>query len=564
MSHRLDLALVEKDLARDALEPAGQMKWLRQSYGDSAGFWHALIEAHNALFPWPGKSSPFRSYDFYHDIIARNLRNPAPALRWYGESYGWQELSYEQLGRQAARKAAQWARIGAGAGRKLCIVSYLNELFVVALLAALKTGLIVSFLPPWGPSFLKKRIDELSPDFIWTEEENFPLLAPYRHIILAEEAPAGGEEESSSSHCYAAGETFALCYDPTAPSPHVPRALTSDAAYLGAVRDGMIALGIKPGHAVAAPGLCVMEAQPALLLACLLAGATFVHLDEEDVARAPEHLVDRPLRAVGVTPAIREMLLQKPVEVGKTWDSWFRDPAASQEMESWKDLVDALGLHDAYSINQKWNASVGGCVLFSIRRKGTPHFCVLPAAGVPWRLADPADLERESLWNHGLFSVCPPGGEDSVIAGGILAGSRNEWMFVRPVQSGRLGRCYPAEEVLEALSAIPHGSSCTMAEVPSAGASSLSSFVLLVFVGGRKVDEPAIAQIIRKRVLSELGKEFVPDHIQIIHLHPRRGEDGSIDHGWCGSEYLSGGLSRRARGEVFRCITELRDLIHLS
>jgi len=563
MSHRLDLALVEKDLARDAMEPAGQMKWLRQSYGDSAGFWHALIEAHNALFPWPGKSSPFRSYGFYHDIVARNLRSPSPALRWYRENYGWQELSYEQLGRLAGRKAAQWARLGAGAGQKLCIVSYLNEQFVIAFLAALKTGLIVSFLPPWGRSFLKKRIDALSPDFIWSEEQNFPLLARFRHLILAEGASVGGEEESSSSHSYAAGEAFAFCYDPSAPSPHVPRELTSDAAYLGAVRDGMIALGIKPGHAVAAPGLCVMEAQPALLLACLLAGATFVHLDEDDVARAPKLLVDRPLRAVGVTPAIREMLLEKPVAVGKGWDSWFRDPAASQDMECWKDFVDAMGLHDAYSVNQKWNASLGGCVLFSIRRKGTPHLHVLPASGVPWRLADPADQERESLWSHGLFSVCPPGGEESVITGGILAGSRNEWMFLRPVLSGHLGRCYPVGEVLDVLSAIPHGSSCTVAEVPSAGASSLSRFVLLVFVGGRKVDEPAIAQSLRKRVLLELGKEFVPDHIQIIYLHPRRGEDGSIDHGWCTREYISGGLLRRTRGEVFLCITELRDLIHL-
>ena len=159
----------------------------------------------------------------------------------------------------------------------------------------------------------------------------------------------------------------------------------------------------------------------------------------------------------------------------------------------------------------------------------------------------------------------PPGTEkDGVIAGGMLAEDRSEWLFIRPVFSGRYGRCYPAAEVLEAVSGSPRVLSCSVVEVPASRPDGFSLFTLLVFVGGRQVNGAAVSETLRKRISKELGKEFLPDSIEILPLHPRRGEDGRTDHDWCVKEYLSGGLSRRARGEVYRPLTELRDLIHFS
>ncbi|MEN6439485.1 MAG: hypothetical protein ABFD97_13000 [Syntrophobacter sp.] len=565
MPNRLDLSLIEKDLVREAREPAGPMRWLRESYEAPDAFWPALLSSNGTFFAWPCKSRFGGNYDFFHDIFARNRQNPSPAFRWHEEGGGWRELGYAQLGRLAAGKAALWASLGAVAGGKLCIVSQINEQFLISLLAALKIGLVVSILPPRGGAFLRRRIDAVVPDFIWASEEHAPLLAEYRNILLSESATGKIEDNDARSHSYRGSEAFALCFDPSSAEPHVPRELSAESAYLGAVRDGMIALGLKPGLGVAAPGFCIMETQPAMLLACLLNGATYVHLTEHDLSRTPGLLTEQPLKAVGVTEFTREKLLRARVEIGKNWDFWFRDPAESQNIVAWNEFAEVMKLHDVFSGNQRWNASLGGCILFSVRRKGSPHLNILPAAGVPWHLTDPADEGRYSLWSHGWFSVQARGAEkDGITAGGMLTEDRNEWIFVRPVFAGRAGKCYPAREVLEALSGIAHGSSCSLVEVPASRSDGSSIFVLLVFAGGGRVSEASICEGIRMRIFRELGKEFLPDAIRVITLHPRRREDGSIDHEWCGKEYLSGGLTRRERGEVYQRITELRDLIHLS
>ncbi|MCE5335605.1 MAG: hypothetical protein LLG06_13560 [Desulfobacteraceae bacterium] len=565
MSNRLDLSLIERDLVKEAQEPAGPMRWLRESYEQPDPFSEALLAANGALFSWPGKSRLHWKYDFFHDIFARNRQNPAPAFRWFEKSRGWQDLSYDMLGRLAAGKASQWEKRGAAAGMKICLVSHLGERFLTALLAALKIGMTVSLLPPWGRAFLQRRIDAVCADFVWTTEEHAPLLESHRKILLVEGGTGRVEGEDSRSHSYAASDTFALLFDPTWETVDVPRELSAESAYLCAVRDGLVAFSLKPGQRLAAPGFPFMETQPALLLACLMNGATYVHLSERDISNDPKLLIEQPFRAVGITSGVREMLLENPVEIGKAWNFWFRDPAESQDVEAWTDFVEALRLRDVLSANCRWNASLGGCILFSVRRKGAPHRNVLPAAGVPWHLADPADKSLFSLWSHGSFAVQVPGGEkEGAVAGGMLAESRNEWIFIRPVLVGRAGRYYPAQEVLDGLAGNPYGSSCSMVEVPASRSDGSSRYVLLVFAGGKRISEASVSESLRMKIMREMGKEFLPDVIRIIALHPRRGEDGSIDHEWCGKEFLSGGIARRTKGEVFRRITELRDLIHGS
>ncbi len=565
MSNRLDLSLIEKDLALEAREPAGPMHWLHDSYKAPETFWPALLSVNESFFAWPCKSRFRGNYDFFHDIIARNRRNPSPAFRWYEEKGGWRELGYDQLGKLAAGRAALWTSFGAAAGAKLCIVAQIDDQFLVSLLAALKTGMAIAILPPCGRAFLKRRIDVVAPDFVWTREENAPLLAEYRDILLSGTTARRVEDDDARSHSYRGPETLALCFDPSSAEPHAARELSAESAYLSAVRDGMIALGLKPGQGLSAPGFDIMETQPAMLLACLLNGATYVHLSERDVVRTPGLLREQPLKAVGVTEITREKLLQGRVEVGGNWEFWFRDPAESQSIVAWNEFAELMGLHAVFAGNLRWNASLGGCILFSVRRKGSPHVKVLPAAGVPWRLADPADERRFSLWSHGWFSVQARGAEkDGTIAGGMVTEDRNEWIFVRPVFAGRSGRYYPAREVLDVLSDTTHGLSCSMVEVPASRADGSSRFTLLVFAGGRQVSEASVSEGIRMKILRDLGRDFLPDDVRVVALHPRRCEDGSIDHEWCAKEYLSGGLTRRERGEVYKRITEMRDLVHQS
>jgi len=595
---RLNLPVIEEDLARDKGKSVRELVWLDESYQNPAAFWHSLKTTQDAFSPLTGKSIPLKQYDFYHDLITRNLRLTTPALRWYDSVSGWQEMSYGELGAAANRQAGVWTQLQVKPGQVLCIIYPLGVKYAVSLLAAFKTGLTVSFLPTQGSGFLQKRLEALNPDYIITEEIFSSLLQGWQDRFLPENRPVSSTGAANSvstdrSHTYLTGEVIALCFDPSSRTPHIPKELTADAAYLCPLRDGMIALGLRPGYMVAGLGLHFLEAYPGLLLASMLNGGTYLHLEPDDIAANPKLLTAYPARAIGISQKVRDMLLRNPVEVGKLWDSWFRNPAESFDLDEWQSFIQTLKLENSFAGNLKWDAALGGCSLFSIKRKGQAHPNVLPSAGVPWCLTDLSGTGAEVLGDCGLFSPATIGGEEEEKTAGVsvLARSRKEWLCAGSIFSriiphedkakrqdaastigrtgiGRAGRMYPGDEILETLRGLPaysgKGPYCSIVQVPVSGAAVTDPlFVLLIFTGARGsgVDEAEIAKKIRSRIEREMGQEFLPDRIQFFPLLPRYDADGNIDHIWCQNQYLNGSLFRKSRQEIYRSLTCLRELV---
>lgn len=564
MSTHLDRTLIGKDLDKKGLEPPPKIGWLLESYQNPTDFWEALDRSQKSFFPWPRKSVPFRSYDFYHDIITCNLRNTEPAFRWYDSVSGWQEISYPELGELASRKTSAWIDSGVQPGQKICIIYPLGKDLIVSLMAALKMGLVVSLLPPLGTEFLKLRMEVLDPDHIVTDEIYLsPLQAWLNRSLSANEPPGKSQTDTERSHSYPSGTVVALCFDPWSKTPHIPRELMSDAAFLNPMRDGIIPLGLQPGKTFAAPGFHFLETQPGLLLACLLNGGTYLHIEPDDISREPELLLDRPLSAMGVTSRVREILLEKPIDAGKHWEYWFKNPAESQDIIRWQSFIETLKLKKIFAGNLKWDASLGGCSLFSLRYLGQANMNVLPCAGLPWCLTDVSGSNLETVMDFGVLSVATIGMEGGKTAtSNIIAKNRNEWFFVGSQESTRAGRFYPRAEVLETLQDIPFCSRCSIVEVPVSGSDGIPGFVLLVFLGGRMdIDRAEMSKKIRYRIEIKMGKEFLPDHIRFFSLYPKCTSDGTIDHDWCRSQYLSGALFRKSRQEIFASLTRLREYI---
>jgi hypothetical protein len=628
---RLNLPLIEEELARDKVKPVRGLVWLEESYRDPAAFWHSLKTSQDAFSPLTGKSIPFRQYDFYHDLITRNRRLTTPALRLYDSLSGWQEISYSELDSAASRQAASWTQLQVEPGQVLCIMYPVGVKYVVSLLAAFKTGLTVSFLPPQGSSFLQKRLQALNPDYIITEEIFSTLVPGWQDRLLPEHGQVSTQMSNiqastmdaansifpDRSHTYLAGEVIARCFDPSSRTPHVPKELTADAAYLCPLRDGIIALGLRPGAMVAGLGLHFLESYPGLLLASMLTGGTYLHLGPDDIAANPKLLTAYPARIAGISQKVRDILLRNPVEVGKLWYSWFRNPAESFDLDEWQSFIQALKLEDAYAANLKWDAALGGCSLFSIKRKGQAHPHVLPSAGVPWCLTGLSGTGSGFLGDCGLFSPvsvgrkAPPYILPSAMIGGekaektaekteeetagvsVLARSRKEWLFAGSLLSGssvRAGRVYPGDEILETIRA-PHpgplpegegdkggtikgqgpvraiGPYCSIVQVPVSGTVAADSlFVFLIFTGagGAGMDEAAICKKVRSTIEREMGQEFLPDRIQFFPLLPRCDAEGNIDHNWCQNQYLNGCFSRKSRQEIYRSLTCLRELVRES
>jgi hypothetical protein len=564
MPLNLDLTLIEKELYTKELGPSPEMKWLSESYKNPAGFWEALYSSQKPFLPLPRKSVPFKSYDFYYDIITCNLKNTEPALRWYDSLIGWQEISYSDLGELASRKTSAWIDSGVQAGQKLCIIYPLGLDLVVSLMAAFKVGLVVSLLPPLGSQFLQRRLETLAPDHIDTDDIYFSLVQAWlKHALTTDKASGKNKTHVERSYAYPSGSVAALCFDPSSKTPHIPKELTSDALYLNPLRDGNFPLGLQPGKTLAAPGFHFLETQPGLVLACLLNGGTYLHIEPDDVYEKPDLLLERPLRAMGVTGRVRNVLLENPVDAGKHWDFWFKTPAESQDIVSWQAFIETLKLKKVLAGNLKWEASLGGCSLFSLKYVGQTNMNVLPCAGLPWCLTDVSGSNLETATDYGVLSVAPLGMEGEKTATlNIIAKDRNEWYFIGSQQPSRAGRFYPLSEVLETLLDLPFGSCGSIVEVPASGSDSVSRFVLLVFLGARTdVDKAEVSKKIHDGIEVKMGKEFLPDSIRYFSLYPKRGPDGAVDHDWCRFQYLTGALFRKSRQDIFTCLTLLREHI---
>lgn len=561
-SEHLDLANIETSLTPEGLKPVGEIEWLNASYAEPEVFWQQLILTQGPLFLWPAKSIPFRKYDFFHDTVTRNMHNQAPALRWYEPYNGWHEISYSQLGDLAAARADVWSRAGVMPGHKVCIVAPMGAFATVSLLAALKLGAEVTLLPPQGVSFVRRRLTNLEPEWIAAEELNDVMVSNWREILLPDAADGGVvASHADRSWSYPSGTTVMRCFDPASRTPDIPCELSSDAAYLYPLRDGFLALGLRPGYAFAAPGSHYLETQPASLLACLLNGATYVHIPLEELEKRPDLLREHPLWSVQVSLHAAEILLREPSDLNGAWFSWFRNPAESRDLQFWREWVEALNLGKTPAGNLLWQAARGGCILFSIRRTGSAHLNALPSPGVPWQLAGFDDTSTDRVLSSGLFAPANPGQDEEEPAPTdiILARNRKEWLFAGMLTAGRAGRFYPKEEVLEALAETPFAECTSVVVIPASGIETHPSFALAVFAAGMEhLNKAHITALMRASIERALGREFLPDHITIFPLCPRKAEGGTPDHQWCQDQYLRGSLFRKARDPLYLDISQLR------
>jgi len=558
----LDMALIDAELQSNEPEKTRRQAWLDESCRHPAKFWRALKRTNDSFFNIPGKSIPYKAYDFYHDIITRNQESRNPALCWYDPVLGWKNLSYSDLGALASQKAEAWRRSGAAPGRKVCIVLHLGPEFLVALIAAFKVGLSISVLPPIGKQFLNRRIEALMPDYIETDRLFLPMIAAWEEIVLA---PVGvsitSTSDSEKSHAYASGSVLGHLFDPSSHMPHLPVELACDDIYLNPLRDGTIVLGLRPGQSLAAPGTHFLETQPALIIAVLLSGATFFHIEPQAIRKNPELLCDHPITCMGLDKQLRDLLLQHPVALSEKWSCIFRNPAESNDLDLWQQLIKKLDVGDAWCMNLKWDTAVGGCSLFSTKIKGKMHLHVLPSAGVPWVLTDISGNGIPLDDNFGIFSVETTGSPDGelCLTTNILVTDRQEWLYTGSSAKGRKGRHYPIEEVLDAVRGIQHCSLCSISELPEFQNPGHHTYRLLIFIGWRsKIAAEEIIGHIRETLLVEMGAEFIPDKIRIFSLYPRLNEDKLMDYSWCHSQYVSGSLYNKLKDELYRAITRLR------
>lgn len=556
--------------------PAVDLAWLQASWSDP----DALVRALQAWLGGPSPTTAFKSvpggaYDLYHDLVTRHLHAGRTALRWYDRNHdrgeGWSSLSFDALDQRCALRAASWLEQGVEPGAVVAVMLPFGAEAVVSLLAGLRVGACVSLVEPLGPAHIAQRLEALAPKHVASEPFHAPWLGDRAGLLLEPDGLVA-TTISGASHTYAAADPCAQLFSPLRPPELSPVLLTAARAYLGALRDGAITLALRAGDAMAAPGLHREQHQPALLLATLCAGATFVHVPHEEVLRDPALLDATPLRCVGLDAATGEAWLRMGNGKRPRWQHVLRNPEEPTDWEAWSELVKVLGLERTAMSNVVIDAASGGALLSSPRRLGSDHLAalmsVVPAPGQPWTLLDFTGTGQPAVGDAGVFAPMAgePGKEAPVEPVYIALARRRggEYLYGGTIGPRRSGRVYPAEAVLAALEDCPFLRGASMAVVPAGGATLAQRFVLLGFCGHEPdarfeaLREPR-SQELRRMLIERLGEDCLPDRIELWPLLPRLRE-GAVDHAWCHTQFASGALFAKARTPVFRRTTELRQL----
>lgn len=562
-------------------EPRG-LDWLQDSWQQPRFFWEGLLTGHDSQTPGQRKSMAFQHYDFFHDLALRFERLASPAILRLDNNGAWTALGHAELARRAARLAERWKQQGVQSGQIVALILAPGAAMLTALLAAFRLGLVVSLLPPQGRFLLRRRLAALQPDCLVIDPLHSSLVGANPSLVLDLEDSTNPTrpDMSATSAIYPSGATVALLFNPCCPDPLVTHPVSADALYLGAVRDGLLSLGLRPGKRYTAPGFDILETQPCLLLAGLINGATWVDLDLSQLADSPERLGDHPLAVLGISRQFRDFLLQRPFSLAGITEHWFRHPGETCDLAPWQRCVDELDLADATMANLAWNAALGGCYLCSPKRSGMIHNTVLPAAGCPWQLGQLPDGTVPAVSTSGLLTISFPtgteGGGDTAkeaqapppgrVAPAIVSRQGEQYFFSRAPHCGKNGLYYPIQEALDiatrTLVGLAAGLGCALLGVPASGIEDDPRQVLLVFTAAvtdeKKMDPSRITDLLQQALRRELGPAFVLDQVVLLPLHPRLDDAGDVDNQWCAEQYLTGRLQRKAQNPLFRQLARVQ------
>jgi len=549
-----DVRKILDQLDGNASVEAGTPEWLRESWADPDGFAVALGTAHVGRGA-PLKSRPGQQYDFFHDLVVRHSATDRVALRFHDRRAGWQTLGYRALHEQSLRRATEWAGQGVKAGSKVCLLYPVGSELLISLAASLGLGACIGFLPPTGRRFLARRLALLKPDFIAAEPHQVLLLKGFEKKLLTSQGRAA---PAFTSHTYKPTEPLGLLFSPLAEPSGTSAALLSEDAWRGALVDGLLTFGLGPGEHLAAPGYSLLQHLPAFFLATLLRGATYLHLELADVESTAALLAEHPVRALGVAPGLRDVMLRART-VLKNVSHWFRNPEEPMDWVAWRTWVKQCGMAAVPSSNVLVDSTVGGAILWTPRRVRELHTEAFPAPGRAWALRDVNLSGQEAPGDLGVFTLLPD--EERPPAHVMLTRSYGVYHYGGPRTARREGRVYPAEEVAEAVQTLPFVRGAAVVPAPTGGVAGHYRFVLLVFTGAQTPQASLWLQEIQKCLELELGAEHLPDRVELFPLYPRRLEgkvEGKVDEAWCQTQYLTGALYRKASDPLFQALTALR------
>jgi hypothetical protein len=547
----IDFAGAQRALRAGEASDEWLSRWLPAAYANPESFGQALYDF-VAMRRGGLKSSRTGPFDFYGDCVSAHLGASKQALV-VASTRGVDRLAFEELHRRAGALYSDWKRLGVAPGHVVFIGLPLGIDYAVALVTALRVGAVVCPAPAGGPAFLRQRLLDSEADFAVLRERDAGLLTQLSTKAL----PVAGERDlgAADSYSYAADEAVLRCFSAFGRRPLELVEVPASRLHASLLRDSQLVFALDGSDTVAAPGWDPLLCQPSLLLACLFGGAACAELALDQVIREPTLLDSCGVSLLGVNPLLRDALAQPSAWPLTSVRAWFRCLTHALDWSEWERLGQSASAKGIAHFNFALAQSAGGALLFGARLAQATNLKAWPVPGRPWLLTEVAGGTLEALGTAGVYT--PIEQEEALVGVPKLVLSRKEagYECSGAIDLGPDAQAYPIEEVSRVVSrhrAVAHAS-----VVVSAGRGiNRANVSLLAFVEDDALEPSELSAWIAR----ELGERYLPSRIEIFPLAPRL-QKGTIDHGWCRSQYLAGALTQKARDPLFRNLSRFQYLL---
>jgi hypothetical protein len=556
---RLDIRAIVEVLRGGRADGAFLRGFLPATYQAPEQFRGAL-HAHAARRPVGLESRPGEGYDIYCDCLVVHL---GKSRRAFVSTAGAAdaEVSHESLHLRAGALAAAWKRAGVEALQSIAVVMPVGVDYLVALLAALRLGAVISAVAPVGGAFVRDQLARLGPDHTTVTEEHRYMLGDDAGAMLP--LSWSSIEEAPTSHVYGPADPVLRILSPFGETAAEAIEVSAAALHEGLLRDGLVIFGLDETDTLAAPGFDAAQFQPHLVLATLAAGAAYAELAPEDVLADPRLLDRLGVTVLGVRRDLRDILLQSGGStVPRAARAWFRSLTDVLDVDRWDALARSLWARKIPGFGVVASVAAGGVHLFSPPSSPAIVPRCWPAPGRSWRLTELAAGGLPALNAVGTYT--PLLDDEPDFAGLprlILVREADGFVMAGAIELGRDAQSYPTSLVARVVESEPAVRYASVV-VAAANTANDAKIVVIAFVEDERgpngentlpIGEHAIAALIER----EMGKALVPDRIEIFPLRPRLNADGAPDGAWCRRQYLGGTLHAKARSELFVLMSRL-------
>jgi hypothetical protein len=503
------------------------------------------------------ESSPGR-FEAYQDLVVGQLERRRPIV-FERTTASERAASVEDLHARAIRLAATWVDHGVEPGKTIAFVTSPGLESVTALLAALRLGAIIGWIPPSGRSFVANRLESLAPDFVVSAPSMRRHLGAFESQLLPSEPSRGTTDGPSRGFSYVADAPMFRLFSPHARDEREAFELKAEDVLGGLLRCALFGIAGDGNDVLVWPELDEVAHEPLFTLSAMFGGVARVFCKTAEVVAHPEWIAEAKATILGLGPVLRDEVIREGTERWPSVRAWVRDVSEPFDFE--KLMVLEKRVEGA-----RWRrtdlfhvAAAGGLMTFGVEEPVAKQALALPAPGLSWALIDPVGTGKLASGGVGLFARMI--GEEPDRAASCLAIAKQGagWVIVGSIIAGRYGRKYPSAEACAAVRPLAFVEEVDVI-VSSKGAND-ALVTMTVFVnpcqGSVSKFRGAWIKQLTEAIAFELGADYVPDAFKLVPVRPRYTDKGEFDSNWLESEFATGAIDQKANDPIFTLFARL-------